>query len=81
MGAAEVERPARTQVRTHLGVALEEPEAMKQFVWGLLAMASLVAGIFFLRYWKDSGERLFVFFAVAFGLIIGGIVDKNRALR
>ncbi len=54
---------------------------MKQFVWGLLAMASLVAGIFFLPYWKDSGERLFVFFAVAFGLIIGGIVDKNRALR
>ncbi len=42
---------------------------MRQFAWGLLSMASLVAGLFFLRYWKDSGERLFAFFAVAFGLM------------
>jgi uncharacterized protein DUF5985 len=42
---------------------------MKQFCWGMLAMASLIAGLFFLRYWKASRDRLFVFFAVAFAML------------
>jgi len=42
---------------------------MRQFLWGALAMASLVAGSFFLRYWRVSGERLFAFFAVAFAML------------
>lgn len=42
---------------------------MKQFCWGMLTMASLVASVFFLRYWKVSGDRLFAFFAVAFALL------------
>ena len=29
-------------------------------------MASLIAALFFLRYWRASRERLFAFFAVAF---------------
>jgi hypothetical protein len=33
---------------------------------GALAMASFVAGAFFLRYWRSSRDRLFLFFAVAF---------------
>ena len=41
---------------------------MKQFSWGLLAMASLVAGMLFLRYWKVTGDRLFAFFAMAFAM-------------
>jgi hypothetical protein len=32
-------------------------------------MASLVASLFFLRYWKVTRERLFGFFAVAFALL------------
>ncbi|HUM13118.1 MAG TPA: DUF5985 family protein [Myxococcaceae bacterium] len=79
---------------------------------GALAMASGVSGLFFLRFWRTSRERLFVFFAlafwllglnwlslalvrleresqheiyllrlVAFGLIIVGVVDKNRRAR
>ena len=39
---------------------------MKVFIWGVLAMASLVAALFFLRYWRDTRERLFGFFALAF---------------
>jgi hypothetical protein len=41
---------------------------VKQFCWGMLTMASLVVSLFFLRYWKVSGERLFAFFAAAFAL-------------
>lgn len=33
---------------------------------GAIAMASLVAAMFFLRFWKNTRDRLFLFFAVAF---------------
>ena len=39
---------------------------MRTFVWGVLAMASLIATVFFLRYWRTSRERLFAFLALAF---------------
>lgn len=42
---------------------------MRQFCWGMLSMASLVAALFFLKYWRMSGDRLFAFFAVAFALL------------
>ena len=42
---------------------------MRQFCWGLLTMASVVAGLFFLRYWQVTLERLFAFFAMAFALL------------
>lgn len=42
---------------------------MKAFVAGLLTMGYLVASLYFLRFWKRSGERLFVFFALAFALL------------
>ena len=41
---------------------------------GAIAMASLIAGLFFLRFWKDTGDRFFLFFAVSF--LIEGV---NRA--
>jgi hypothetical protein len=39
---------------------------MRIFAWGVLAMASLIAALFFFRYWRVSRERLFAFFALAF---------------
>lgn len=39
---------------------------MRIFAWGVLAMASLVAALFFLRYWRATRERLFGFFSLAF---------------
>jgi len=38
-------------------------------MWGVLAMASLSAALFFLRFWRESRERLFAFFALAFALL------------
>lgn len=43
---------------------------MKEFSLGLLAMASAVAAMFFFRYWRVTGERLFAFFALAFGALM-----------
>jgi uncharacterized membrane protein HdeD (DUF308 family) len=33
---------------------------------GAIAMGSFVAGLFFLRFWRDTGDRLFLFFAISF---------------
>jgi hypothetical protein len=42
---------------------------MREFLWGMLTMASIVAGLFFLRYWRASRDRLFAFFASAFAVM------------
>lgn len=36
---------------------------------GMLVTGYLVAALFFLRFWTQSRDRLFVMFAVAFGLL------------
>ena len=33
---------------------------------GAIAMASLTAGLFFLRFWKDTKDLFFLFFAISF---------------
>lgn len=33
---------------------------------GAIAMSSLTAGLFFLRFWKDTKDRFFLFFAISF---------------
>jgi hypothetical protein len=40
--------------------------SLTHFFWGALAMGSCIAGIFFLRFWRQSRDRLFVFFTAAF---------------
>lgn len=42
---------------------------------GAVAMASLVIAMFFVRYWKTTGDRFFLYFALAF--LIEGV---NRLL-
>ena len=42
---------------------------MFQFASGLIAMGFLVSSLFFLRFWKRTGERLFIAFALAFWLL------------
>jgi hypothetical protein len=39
---------------------------MGTFIEGAIAMACWVAGLFFLRFWRESRERLFLFFFLAF---------------
>ena len=39
---------------------------MNLMLLGAIAMASLIAGLFFLRFWRQTGDRLFLFFAISF---------------
>jgi uncharacterized membrane protein HdeD (DUF308 family) len=48
---------------------------MNQLLLGAIAMANLIIGLFFLRFWKKTRDRFFLFFAVAF--VLEGI---NRVL-
>jgi peptidoglycan/LPS O-acetylase OafA/YrhL len=38
------------------------------FLAGASAMASLVIALFFLRFWRENGDRLFLIFAIAFAV-------------
>jgi len=39
------------------------------FLSGAVTMGFVVSGLFFLRFWKRTGERLFLAFALAFWLL------------
>lgn len=39
---------------------------MNLILLGAIGMASLVAGLFFLRFWRDTRDRFFLFFSVSF---------------
>jgi hypothetical protein len=39
---------------------------MNTMLLGANAMAALVASLFFLRFWRDTQDRFFLFFSVAF---------------
>jgi hypothetical protein len=84
-------------------------DPLRDLVSGAMVMAYFVAGLFFLRFWRETADRLFQIFAIAFwmlalqrtllslyawqpeahvylygiralafGLIIVAILDKNR---
>lgn len=39
------------------------------FLHGLVAMGLAVSALFFVKYWRQTRDRLFVYFAAAFGLM------------
>ena len=39
---------------------------VEYFLLGMIAMASFIAGLFFLRFWRDTRDTLFLAFAVSF---------------
>jgi len=39
---------------------------MIHFLTGAIAMASCVIALFFLRFWRSSGQRFFLYFALSF---------------
>ncbi len=57
---------------------------MDLLLLGAIAMASLIIGLFFLRFWKDTGDRFFLFFAISFLLegvnraALGAVADPNE---
>ena len=40
-----------------------------EFLLGMLVMASSVVGLFFLRFWRRTRDRLFLIFSAAFWLM------------
>jgi hypothetical protein len=42
---------------------------MAEFIYGVLAAGYLIAGVFFLRFWTKTRERLLLIFACAFWLM------------
>lgn len=46
------------------------PGALSLMAAGAIVAAQLVAALFFLRFWRETRDRLFLFFAAAF-LILG----------
>jgi hypothetical protein len=42
---------------------------MTQMLQGALVMASFVVGLFFLRFWRETRDRLFLMFALAFWVL------------
>lgn len=42
---------------------------MREFLLGAIMMAFLVVGLFFLRFWKETQDRLFSIFAIAFWIL------------
>ncbi|TXF98961.1 DUF5985 family protein [Massilia arenae] len=41
---------------------------MTHMLAGAIAMASLIIALFFLRFWRASGDRFFLYFALSFGI-------------
>jgi len=42
--------------------------ALNQMLLGGIAVASLVAALFFVRYWRSTRDRFFLLFALSFGI-------------
>ena len=42
-----------------------EPDLLVLFLSGVLVTGLAVAGLFFLRFWRESRDRLFAYFAIA----------------
>lgn len=45
---------------------------MNSVILGAVAMASAIAALFFLRFWKQTGDRLFLLFSLAFAVDVVG---------
>ncbi|HBI67655.1 MAG TPA: hypothetical protein DDZ22_01135 [Massilia sp.] len=52
---------------------------MTELFTGAITMGSLVIALFFLRFWRDSGDRFFLYFALSF--FIEGVHRLYSALH
>ena len=41
---------------------------MIQMMYGAISMASLTIALFFLRFWRNTGDRFFLYFALSFAI-------------
>jgi len=49
------------------------------FIAGTVAMGYLIVGLFFLRFWRRTGDGLFLIFALAFWLLTANAVTFQLA--
>jgi Ca2+/Na+ antiporter len=56
-------------IREALRAFGQEGWAMSQVLSGAIIMANLVVGLFFLRFWRRTHDRLFAMFAAAFWML------------
>lgn len=59
---------------------------MNELMLGAVAMASLTSALFFLRFWRETKDRFFLFFAGSFGVeglnrIAQGLMPAAHELR
>ena len=52
--------------------------ALFDFLSGAITLGFLVAGLFFLRFWRQTNDRLFLAFAISFALL--GLGQAVQAL-
>ena len=45
---------------------------MQAFLSGAITMGFLIAGLFFFRFWRKTGDTLFVYFGASFWLLAAG---------
>lgn len=65
-----------------------ENVALNQFIAGAITLGHLVGGMYFLRFWKRSQDRLFLFFGLAFfvfsaqriALLLAGQTDERASV-
>lgn len=54
---------------------------MKEFAFGVVAMGFAVAGLFFLRFWRQTRDRLFALFSLAFFVLAANRVGFALVAR
>lgn len=59
---------------------------MADFLSGVIFAGSLTAALFFLRFWRQTGDRLFAIFSLAFTLfaanrLLLAILDESNEAR
>jgi Family of unknown function (DUF5985) len=53
---------------------------MNQMLSGAIAVASLLVGLFFFRFWRDTRDRFFLYFALSFWIEAGNRVALGLLL-
>ncbi len=89
-GKGETQTTGRSASDERAGRVAERGEASLgiQFLYGATVTASAIAGLYFLRSWRDTGDRFFAIFAAAFfvlalnwlGLAILDEADETRSV-
>jgi hypothetical protein len=50
---------------------------LRHFLAGAACMASMIIALFFIRFWRKTHDRLFLFFAAAFGILMGERIIRS----